>query len=170
MTTVTTKELKQAYAKAWAIAKGHNRTAYGFALKVLKNAESDVVYSVRVNPESNTFNIGDVVECLLKSILQNEKEVSVALGEMNDLDRKTMNEIKAFSNASRTAGELKTPRGFIAVSEYGVHYITKVMCKKYWDTFKKTSKGYAPTKQALIQMLNNENPRLFKGLTQKLGL
>jgi hypothetical protein len=171
LNTYSTKELKVAYAKAYANSKGHNKTAYKFALQLLANAPKDLIFTVRQNANENAFNIGDVSECLVKHYFTHDKELSYSLANDNDLQRATKNEVKTFANANRYPNGFEQPQGFISVSEYGIHYITKAMVKKYWNDFR-DYKGIQkqPTKAILKMIIDNESPKLLKGLSQAIGL
>lgn len=170
LNTYTTKDLRLTYAKAYANSKGHNKTAYKFALQLLSNAPTDLLFTVRQNQNENAFNIGDVSECLVKYYFTKDKNLSYSLANENDLQRASMNEIKTFANANRYPNGFTSPQGFIAVSEYGIHYITKALCSKYWYEFR-DYKGIQkqPTKAILKTMIDNDQPRLLKGLTEAIG-
>lgn len=169
----TKKELQKGFALAYATSKGHNKTAYKFALQLLANApiSKDVTFEVRQNANETAFNIGDVTECLVNYYFTHDNALRYALATENDLQRVRMNEIKTFSNANRYPNGFEKPQGFIAVSEYGIHYITKAMVEKYWSEFR-DYKGVQkqPTKAILKTIIDNESPRLLKGLTEYMGL
>ena len=171
--TYTKKELQKGFALAYATSKGHNKTAFKFALQLLANTKvsSDTRFEVRQNATETAFNIGDVTECLVKHYFTHDNALRYALATENDLERARMNEIKTFSNANRYPNGFEKPQGFIAVSEYGIHYITKAMVEKYWLQFR-DYKGIQkqPTKAILKSIIENEQPRLLKGLTEYMGL
>jgi hypothetical protein len=167
--TVTVKKLQVAFARAYTTSKGHNKTAYKFALQLLSNAPKDLIFTVRKNVNLNAYNIGDVSECLVKHYFTHDKELSYSLANESDISRNVKNEVKTFSNANRYPNGFASPQGFIAVSEYGIHYITKAMCKAYWSSFR-DYKGIQkqPTKAILKEIIDNEQPKLLKGLTSAI--
>jgi hypothetical protein len=79
-----------------------------------------------------------------------------------------LNEIKTFPSANRNPNGLKNPQGFIAVSKYGIHHITKNLVEKYWEQFKDNKGLKEPTLQILKQMIENDNPKLLKKLNQQV--
>lgn len=167
----TVKQLRVSFSKAYASSKGHNKTAYGFALQLLSNVDDDITFNIRENQNGTAYNIGDLGEAIVKSILENKKEVSYSNAGISDIARLRMNEVKVFSNSNRYPNGFESPKGFISVSKHGIYYINKKTVAKNWDLMR-DYKGLQkqPTLAWLDYIINNESPTLLKGLTNKMGL
>jgi hypothetical protein len=161
------KELIGVFAEMLNVAKGHNKVAYGFALKLLNNFNDEIEIDIR-KTKNGAYNIGDLGECLVKFAIKPQEYLTWARQGRNDLDRKNLNEIKTFASANRNPNGMKNPIGFIAVSKFGVHHITKTMIEKYWEMLK-DNKGLKEISQKVLQeIIENENPKLLKNLNEKI--
>lgn len=161
-------DILQQFANALLTTKnGHSKKAYNFALDVVNTLPDNTTLKVRQS--LNALNIGDIVECAINYHLRKNNALSYALQGENDIDRNTKNEVKTFSCSNRYPNALKTITGFIAVSQYGVHYITKKMVEKNLDTMRIHKGLPQPTLKWLQDIIQNEQPKKLMGLTKKMG-
>jgi hypothetical protein len=163
----TKNQIAETFAEKLEGAKGHEKSAYTFGLALANNLPENAILEIR-QTKQGAFNIGDLGEAFVKLVLLNTNVATWSRQGMNDLDRKNLNEIKVFAAANRNPNGLKQPKAFIAVSKFGVHHITKVMVEKYWELFKDNKGLKEPTSQILKEMIENENPKLLKKLTQEI--
>jgi hypothetical protein len=163
----TKNQIAETFAEKLEGAKGHEKSAYTFGLALANNLPENAILEIR-QTKQGAFNIGDLGEAFVKLVLLNTNVATWSRQGMNDLDRKNLNEIKVFAAANRNPNGLKQPKAFIAVSKFGVHHITKVMVEKYWELFKDNKGLKEPTTQILKEMIENENPKLLKKLTQEI--
>lgn len=157
-----------AYAQAVEKGNRHNKKAYAFAIQLVNSLEDNATLTVRQT--TNAINIGDVGECVVKYHLTTKQEIRYSLAGENDLDRKTLNEIKTFSAANRYPNGLQEPSGFIAVSPYGVYYITKSLVKKYWEEFKLDANNLKTPTTAILQCMIEDGARRLEKLSSAIGL
>jgi hypothetical protein len=148
-------------------AQGHNKSAYKFGLLLANNLPQDVEFDIR-KTKNGAYNIGDLGEVAVKYNIDEQGYITWSRANRNDIDRKNLNEIKTFPSANRNPNGLKNPQGFIAVSKYGIHHITKNLVEKYWEQFKDNKGLKEPTLQILKQMIENDNPKLLKKLNQQV--
>lgn len=165
METLTVGQAKRSFAKAAVNSKGHNKIAYKFALTILKNLDNDMVINARRNLKSNTYNIGDIGEIVIKSYY-NDQELSYSVNGTSDLNRERMNEIKTYSASNRPANGLLEPQGFIALTKHGVHYINKSLVMKYWNETVKKDNRYQFKTSTINYIIENEKPNKLQGLTE----
>lgn len=163
----TKNQIADRFADKLVVAKGHEKTAYTFGLLLANNLPENVILEIR-QTKQGAFNIGDLGEAFVKLVINDTLIATWSRQGMNDLDRKNLNEVKVFASANRNPNGLKQPKGFIAVSKFGVHHITKTMVEKYWELFKDNKGLKEPTTQILKEILQNENPKLLKKLTQQI--
>jgi hypothetical protein len=163
----TKNQIAETFAEKLEGAKGHEKSAYTFGLALANNLPENAILEIR-QTKQGAFNIGDLGEAFVKLVLLNTNVATWSRQGMNDIDRKNLNEIKVFAAANRNPNGLKQPKAFIAVSKFGVHHITKVMVEKYWELFKDNKGLKEPTTQILKEMIENENPKLLKKLTQEI--
>jgi hypothetical protein len=160
-------ELLGVFAEMLATAKGHNKVAYGFAVRLLNNLDEATEIDIR-KTKNGAYNIGDLGECLVKNAIEKQEYLTWARQGRKDIDRKNLNEVKTFASANRNPNGLKNPQGFIAVSKFGVHHITKTMVEKYWEILKE-NKGLKEISQKVLQeIIENENPKILKTLNEKV--
>jgi hypothetical protein len=160
-------DLVKVYADLLKTAKGHNKVAYEFAITLLENLDNSTQLEIRPT-KNGAYNIGDLGECLVKNALAPQEYLTYARQGRKDLDRKNLNEIKTFASANRNPNGFKNPQGFISVSKFGVHHITKEMVEKYWGLFKDNKGLKEITSQVLKEILENENPKILKNLNKKI--
>ena len=163
----TKNQIAATFAEKLEGAKGHEKSAYTFGLALANNLPENAILEIR-QTKQGAFNIGDLGEAFVKLVLLNTNVATWSRQGMNDIDRKNLNEVKVFAAANRNPNGLKQPKAFIAVSKFGVHHITKVMVEKYWELFKDNKGLKEPTSQILKEMIENENPKLLKKLTQEI--
>jgi hypothetical protein len=160
-------ELLKVYADLLKTAKGHNKVAYSFATTLLENLADNVEIDIR-GTKNGAYNIGDLGECLVRNAINPTDYQTWARQGRNDLARKNLNEIKTFAAANRNPNGLAKPSGFIAVSEYGIHHITKEMIEKRWEILK-DNKGLKEISKAILkEIIENENPKVLKNLNKKI--
>lgn len=116
------------------IKTAKSKKAYLIALDLLNGFDENIELGVRKNASGLAYNIGDIGECLVKYVNGVKRPYVSPKGE-NDLNSKTMNEVKTFTVSNRPPNELTEPIGFYSVSELGVRYIPKELIVKYWDMF-----------------------------------
>lgn len=165
---MTTNKIITSFENALIGADKHSKKAYKFAIDLLKSIPENVKITVRENATRKAYNVGDIAEVVFKYHLDNNNELRYAYAKENDLKRTVKNEIKTFSSYNRYPNGLVEPKGFYSVSEYGIHYITKEMVLKYWDEFRVYKDQRQPTLRVLKQILENENPKVFVSLTNKI--
>jgi hypothetical protein len=163
----TKNQIAATFAEKLEGAKGHEKSAYTFGLALANNLPENAILEIR-QTKQGAFNIGDLGEAFVKLVLLNTNVATWSRQGMNDIDRKNLNEVKVFAAANRNPNGLKEPKAFIAVSKFGVHHITKSMVEKYWELFKDNKGLKEPTTQILKEMIENENPKLLKKLTQEI--
>jgi hypothetical protein len=160
-------DLVKVYADLLKTAKGHNKVAYEFAITLLENLDNSTQLEIRPT-KNGAYNIGDLGECLVKNAIEKQEYLTWARQGRKDIDRKNLNEVKTFASANRNPNGLKNPQGFIAVSKFGVHHITKTMVEKYWEILKE-NKGLKEISQKVLQeIIENENPKILKTLNEKV--
>ena len=161
-------DLLKVYADLLKTAKGHNKTAYVFAVELLENLNDDVLEIDIRRTKNGAYNIGDLGECLVRNAINPSDYQTWARQGRNDLARKNLNEIKTFAAANRNPNGLLKPAGFIAVSEYGVHQITKESIANRWDLLK-DNKGLKEVSKAILKdIIENDNPKILKALQKKI--
>jgi hypothetical protein len=163
----TKNQIAETFAKKLEGAKGHEKSAYTFGLALAQNLPEGAILEIR-QTKQGAFNIGDLGEAFVKLVIQNTLTATWSRQGMNDLDRKNLNEIKVFAAANRNPNGLKEPKAFISVSKFGVHHITKAVVQKYWEMFKDNKGLKEPTTQILKEIIQNENPKILKKLTQEI--
>lgn len=163
----TKNQIAETFAEKLAFAKGHEKTAYTLGLALANNLPEGAMLEIR-KTKQGAFNIGDLGEAFVKLIINDTLIATWSRQNMNDLDRKNLNEIKVFAASNRNPNGLKTPKAFIAVSKFGVHHITKQMVEKYWELFKDNKGLKEPTTQILKEIIENDNPKILKKLTQEM--
>lgn len=163
----TKNQIAETFAEKLEGAKGHEKSAYTFGLALAQNLPEGAILEIR-KTKQGAFNIGDLGEAFVKLVIQKTLTATWSRQGMNDLDRKNLNEIKVFSASNRNPNGLKNPKAFISVSKFGVHHITKSMVEKYWEMFKDNKGLKEPTTQILKEIIQNENPKILKKLTQEI--
>ena len=163
----TKNQIAATFADKLVGAKGHEKSAYTFGLTLAQNLPENAILEIR-QTKQGAFNIGDLGEAFVKMVILKTLTATWSRQGMNDIDRKNLNEVKVFAAANRNPNGLKEPKAFIAVSKFGVHHITKSMVEKYWELFKDNKGLKEPTTQILKEILENENPKLLKKLTQEI--
>ena len=163
----TKNQIAEKFAEKLEGAKGHEKSAYTFGLALAQNLPENALLEIR-QTKQGAFTIGDLGEAFVIMVIQKTLTATWSRQGMNDLDRKNLNEVKVFAAANRNPNGLKEPKAFIAVSKFGVHHITKSMVEKYWELFKDNKGLKEPTTQILKEILENENPKILKKLTQEI--
>lgn len=168
-TTYNVETMKQDFEMAYLRANdSKSRKAYAFAIELLNSLPNNEHLEVRRNPKTNTYNIGDIGEIVVKYHINNDSELSYSYSNQVDINRTVKNEIKTFSSANRYPNGLHEPEGFYSVSEYGVHYITKELVIKYWNEFRDHKGTKQPTLKVLKDIITNEQPNQIEYLTNKI--
>lgn len=147
----------------------HSKIAYNFTLQLLDSVSDNAVFTVRQT--TNALNIGDIGECVVKYHINGEMIQRYALANEQDIANALRNEVKIFSNSNRYPNTTITPQGFIAVSKYGVHYVSKKVAAKYWndERLHLDKNGYKQfTLSILKDMISNGEIKVLKDLTEKI--
>lgn len=150
----------------------HSKIAYAFATSIIETLQDTVLFNVRAT--QNALNLGDIIECATRYHITNDIIQGYAKQGHHDIENALRHEVKTFSNSNRYPNATMQPVGFIAISKYGVYYITKKLASKYWndDRMHLDSKGGKQWTLSILQdMIMNDSPRMLKDLTKKmLGL
>lgn len=142
------------------------KESYEFSLKVISVLPDNEVVKLIPNTQSQTWNAGTIVEVAYKYVIGNH-ELRFSYKNETDLDFKVKNELKAFSNKKNRPNGLTEPKGFIAVLDLGVFYITKAVITKYWH---KLNNRNQPSRALIYQMIKNEKVIRNNNMSQALGL
>lgn len=170
---MTVQEIKEIFAVAYneALEKknAHNKKAYGFALQVLSVLSDDVVLEIRETAQNRVFNIGDLVEAVLK--YQLGKEATYSQANEKDLNRNRYHEIKTMPASNRYANAVKQGKEFLAVIESGVYAISGKLCEMYYEDFKLDNRtGERLPDLKTIKIIIQENNLKRHKYSELLGL
>lgn len=166
------KKIEMTHAIAHALTtttNRHSKIAYAFTLDLLRNLPDDIQFTIRQT--ENALNIGDIGECSIKYHITSDIVQRYALANESDIANALRNEVKVFSNSNRYPNATIEPKGFIAISKYGVHYITKKLAAMYWndDRMHIDSNGNKQFTLAILKdMLTENKVKLLKDLTEKI--
>lgn len=146
----------------------HSKIAYTLTLELLNNVSDNAVFDIRHT--TNALNLGDITECIIKYHITDNLVQEYAKAGQLDIARAMKNEVKAFMNSNRYPNALNEVKGFLAISKYGVHYITKSLVAKYWNDERLhiDSKNGKQFTLAILKDMISDGAKLEKRLTEKM--
>ena len=131
--------------------------------------DNNIELEIRSTAINNVFNIGDLVEAIIKHKLDLEATYS-RQGE-KDLNKRRYHEIKTIPASNRYANAIKYGKEFLAVIESGVYSISGKMCAEYFESFKLDSRtGERLPDLKTIKTIVQENNLKKHHYTELLGL